>query len=45
MTELQQQLEGPPQVRRLIFDAHDLTTWDSGLLTYVREVVEQSRSR
>ena len=45
MTEIQQQLEGPPQVRRLIFDAHDPTTWDSGLLTYVREVVEQSRSR
>lgn len=45
MTELQQQLDITPRVRRLIFDAHDLTAWDSGLLTFVREVVEQSTSR
>jgi phospholipid/cholesterol/gamma-HCH transport system permease protein len=43
--ELQQQLEVTPRVRRLSFDAHDLTAWDSGLLTFVREVVEQSTSR
>jgi phospholipid/cholesterol/gamma-HCH transport system permease protein len=45
MTEIQQQLDITPRVRRLIFDAHDLTAWDSGLLTFVREVVEQSTSR
>ena len=44
-TELQQQLEGTPRVRRLVFDAHDVTAWDSGLVTFVREVVEQSTSR
>jgi phospholipid/cholesterol/gamma-HCH transport system permease protein len=32
-------------VRRLSFDTHDVTAWDSGLLTFVREVVEQSTSR
>ena len=45
MTELQQHLEGTPRVRRLVFDAHDVTAWDSGLLTFVREVVEQSTAR
>jgi phospholipid/cholesterol/gamma-HCH transport system permease protein len=44
-TELQQQLDGTPRVRRLVFDAHDVTAWDSGLVTFVREVVEQSTSR
>jgi phospholipid/cholesterol/gamma-HCH transport system permease protein len=44
-TELQQHLEVTPRVRRLVFDAHDVTTWDSGLVTFVREVVEQSTSR
>ena len=43
--ELQQQLEVTPRVRRLSFDTHALTAWDSGLLTFVREVVEQSTSR
>ena len=45
MAELQQQLDVTPRVRRLSFDAHALTTWDSGLLTFVREVVEQSTAR
>ena len=44
-TELQQQLDVTPRVRRLSFDTHDLTAWDSGLLTFVREVVEQSTAR
>jgi phospholipid/cholesterol/gamma-HCH transport system permease protein len=45
MTELQRQLDVTPRVQRLVFDAHDMTAWDSGLLTFVREVVEQSTSR
>ena len=45
LAELQQQLDVTPRVRRLSFDAHALTTWDSGLLTFVREVVEQSTAR
>jgi ABC-type transporter Mla maintaining outer membrane lipid asymmetry permease subunit MlaE len=32
MTEFQQQLDVTPRVRRLIFDAHDLTAWDSGTM-------------
>ena len=44
-TALQEQLDGTPRVWRLSFDAHDVTAWDSGLVTFVREVVEQSTSR
>ena len=44
-TELQQHLDATPRVRRLVFDAHEVTAWDSGLVTFVREVVAQSTSR
>jgi phospholipid/cholesterol/gamma-HCH transport system permease protein len=44
-TALQEHLDGTPRVWRLSFDAHDVTAWDSGLVTFVREVVEQSTSR
>jgi len=42
---VQQQVDATPRVRRLTFDTHDLTAWDSGLLTFVRQVVDQSTHR
>jgi phospholipid/cholesterol/gamma-HCH transport system permease protein len=32
-------------VQRLAFDARDLTAWDSGLLTFLRQVITQSTQR
>ena len=40
VTEVQQQLEVGPPVRRLSFDAQNLTSWDSGLLTFLRQVMD-----
>jgi phospholipid/cholesterol/gamma-HCH transport system permease protein len=41
-TEVQPHLDTTPRVWRLAFDTHDLTAWDSGLLTFVRQVRAQS---
>jgi phospholipid/cholesterol/gamma-HCH transport system permease protein len=40
VAELQQQLEAGPPVQRLGFDTRHLTNWDSGLLTFVHQVVD-----
>jgi phospholipid/cholesterol/gamma-HCH transport system permease protein len=45
VTEVLQHLEATPRVRRLTFEAHDLTGWDSGLLTFLRQVAEHSTQR
>jgi phospholipid/cholesterol/gamma-HCH transport system permease protein len=45
MAELQQELEAGPAVQRLGFDTRDLTSWDSGLLTLLRQVVDLCRQR
>ena len=45
ITEVQQHLDATPRVQRLAFDTQDLTAWDSGLLTFLRQVMEQSRQR
>ena len=42
VTAVLQPLDAPPRVRRLAFDTHDLTAWDSGLLTFLRQVLHQS---
>ena len=44
-TEVQPHLDATPRVWRLAFDTHDLTAWDSGLLTFVRQVIAQSMQR
>jgi phospholipid/cholesterol/gamma-HCH transport system permease protein len=36
--ELQRQLEAEPGVRRLVVEARELTGWDSGLVTFLRNV-------
>jgi phospholipid/cholesterol/gamma-HCH transport system permease protein len=45
ITEVQQHLDATPRVQRLAFDTQDLTAWDSGLLTFLRQVMEQGRQR
>jgi phospholipid/cholesterol/gamma-HCH transport system permease protein len=45
VTELYQQLDASPPVRRLAFEAQALTAWDSRLLTLLREVLEASTQR
>ena len=36
--KIQQTLEGKPGVRNLVFDTRELTSWDSGLLTFLMNV-------
>jgi phospholipid/cholesterol/gamma-HCH transport system permease protein len=44
-TEVQQQLAGDQHIRRLTFHTQDLTAWDSGLLTFLRQVLALSTPR
>jgi phospholipid/cholesterol/gamma-HCH transport system permease protein len=41
-TEVQKQVEAGPRVRRITFDAQGVTGWDTGLLTFLAKVVDQS---
>ncbi len=36
--KVQQRLEGSPGVRNLVFDAHELAYWDSGLLIFLTDL-------
>jgi len=45
ITELYQQLDAHPPVRRLAFAAQELTAWDTRLLTFLRQVLEASTHR
>jgi phospholipid/cholesterol/gamma-HCH transport system permease protein len=45
VTEVYQQLDATPPVRRLAFEAQALTGWDSRLLTFVRQVIEAGTQR
>jgi len=40
--EVQEHLESGPRVRRVIFDTEGLTSWDSGLLTFLIKVIDRS---
>ena len=40
--EVLNQTESQPPVRRITFDTQEITEWDSGLLTYLTRVVDQS---
>lgn len=42
ISELKKQIETPPQVRRIAFDTKDLKGWDSGLLTFLIKVFDNS---
>src|SRR5215831_1766220 len=45
VTEVYQQLDASPPLRRLAFEAQALTDWDSRLLTFLRQVLEASAQR
>lgn len=45
VTEVYQQLGASPPVRRLAFEAQELTDWDSRLLTFLRQITEASTQR
>ena len=45
VTEVSQQFDASPPVRRLAFAAQALTAWDSRLLTLLRQVLEASTHR
>jgi len=45
VAELQQQIDASPPVQRLTFETSSLTAWDSGLVTFLRNVEELCRSR
>jgi phospholipid/cholesterol/gamma-HCH transport system permease protein len=39
LTDVEQALEGPPHVQRLTFDTTGLTGWDSGLVTFLPDLM------
>jgi phospholipid/cholesterol/gamma-HCH transport system permease protein len=45
VSELQQQIDAAGRVQRLAFETSGLTGWDSGLVTFLRNVEEVCRSR
>ena len=45
VSEVSAQLDASPAVRRLAFEAQELTGWDSRLLTFLRQVMEASTQR
>ncbi len=44
-SELLQQLDSPPSIRRIRFDATPITAWDSGLLTFLIKLGELSAQK
>lgn len=45
VTEMYEQLDARPPVRRLAFEAQELTAWDTRLLTFLRQVLEAGTHR
>ena len=45
INQIQQETNSPPQIRRITFDTEKITAWDSGLLTFLTRVVDQSIQR
>jgi len=45
VSEVYEQLDASPAVRRRAFEAQELTGWDSRLLTFLRQVMEASTQR
>lgn len=39
--EVQKQVESGPQIKRITFDTHELTGWDSALLTFLIKIIDQ----
>ena len=43
--DVQRQLEGGPPARRLTFETAGVTAWDTGLLTFVRKLMDEGKRR
>jgi phospholipid/cholesterol/gamma-HCH transport system permease protein len=43
--EVQRELQAGPPVRRLTFEAGSITAWDTGLLTFVRKLMDEGKRR
>lgn len=39
------QVESDPTIKQITFDAHELSKWDSGLLSFLARVIEQSSAK
>lgn len=44
-TEVEQHLDTTPVVRQIAFETRDMTAWDSGLLTFLRQVIAHATQR
>jgi phospholipid/cholesterol/gamma-HCH transport system permease protein len=42
VSDVEQQIASGPRVKRVAFDAQGITAWDTGLLTFLKKVVDQS---
>ncbi|MFQ5992826.1 MAG: ABC transporter permease [Nitrospiraceae bacterium] len=40
--EVQKQVQTAPQLRRIAFDMKEVSAWDSGLLTFLKKVIDES---
>jgi phospholipid/cholesterol/gamma-HCH transport system permease protein len=45
VSEVERGLEAGPPVRRLVFEARSVSAWDSGLLTFVRKLLDEGKRR
>ena len=42
LDEVGREMAGPPPIRRLAFDAGGITAWDTGLLVFVAQIVDEA---
>jgi phospholipid/cholesterol/gamma-HCH transport system permease protein len=45
LTDVEQQVDATPRLQRVTFDTSELTAWDSGLVTYLLELIEFGAQR
>ena len=45
VTDAQKQIAANPSIRKLAFDARDITDWDSSLLTFLTKLIAESERR
>jgi phospholipid/cholesterol/gamma-HCH transport system permease protein len=45
LTDVEQQIEATPRLQRMTFDTSELTAWDSGLVTFLLELIEFGAQR
>jgi phospholipid/cholesterol/gamma-HCH transport system permease protein len=45
VAEVERQIASGPQVRRIVFDAGQITAWDTGLLTFLHRLLDQAEQQ